>query len=1165
MDRAPWKLGLQESRISKPPSGILAKIEAQMKGKPEPSKFPVRPYIEEPQKRGVLPLITPQNKSRIASDEFLRSQGKFEIETSFGIYKSTPRGEAFIPGVTATQFKDLVKILSDMETKGVVVLKTYSDKVEIMENEFARKITEADTGNVVWEKKYRDKERRIDDKTWGYRVSRSEEKFEDPSIDKSKFSPDLIRYRYRKSFEVSDTKSDIYGFQFDLTKVKEIHIKKERRNFKNVAPKEKSVKWWDEDTADVEEETMVGFEEYSMIKYEVEIERNKAIASRYEKESKKSASIDAFEKTIAIVLYGMQCVSERSQLITLQEKREAIEKHNTLFERDIREISAKKGNPIPLSSFRLWKDYWNKPENIHIDDLLGKFLNEYSVTLKLDGVRRFLLVTPSGTFSAGPPDDIWKVGTHVPSYTGTLLDTEMYLDEEENPSFYVFDILFYKGRDVRGERLKERLKKVEDIVDVLNSANTLFSASIKMKEFFTEGTFYDRVGKAFESAETTNFRLDGLIFQPNNWYKNNHTRKWKPASQMTIDFRVQKIGDSDDFRMIVGGKRGEEMDFKGSSQYPFDGVLTQPRGEYEGMNINGIIVEMQWDEDAQKFEIHRIRDDRDKPNALKTAQDVWSDIKKPISEETIRGDTLQAMRRYHNIIKAEFLSSYFKKGDSIMDWGSGRGGDLKKWGDLGLSKVYVVEPNTENLKELERRLDEMKDRGYDSSRIHVVKDDSGKPVGGQDTDYLLNSLNGNLINGITSFFSLTYFGRDSEIFNGMIDSIDTLLDVGDKFVGAVMDGDRVKGNLEADKEKEGLSENEAAEIKNASFTIAQVSGYSDTIQEGKNEIEITIEDPMSMVKEQQEWLFYFDLLKRELESRNINLIDSGFLEKGQMYDVLPVDSKRFSAMNRYFVFERTDKKNFKEILGETEEILKLVKKKNKKTITPMNPKKRLVAKKVGLAKLGVDEIAGFDNIYDIDLYQVGVVKDKATFIHAVIRAFATKYYDMEEKERTNYVKKIKAMMGRKATKELYFKLNNTELSKKYTKVELEEMSDPNEKQAKLIGFLEYRLDVIDPSAFINHEKGLELMSALLGINILILGPDSKLINDLYGRELAIAKDIMSEYSKTVILVTEDNVHYSLVVTKKNDNIISVFSTNGELVQNILNEALPLMDDGEFDD
>lgn len=1153
MESAPWKLGLQESRTSKTSSsGILAKIEAQMKGRPEPPKIPIRPFIEEPKTREFVPLITPQNKTRITSEEFLRAPGKFEVETSFGIYKTTPKGEHFEPGVTATQFKNLIDILSDMETKGVLMLKTYSDKVEIMEGEHSRKITDADTGTVVWEKKFRPKDRVIDNKTWGYRVSRSEEKFEAPSIAESKFSPDLIRYRYRKSFEVSDTKSDIYGFQFDLTKVKEIHIKKEKKALKRVAPKDKNVKWWDEET--VEEETeIVGSESYSVIKYEVEIERNKAIASRYEKETKKSASFDAFERTIAIVLCAIQDVSERANLITLQEKREVIEKHNALFDRDIREIGVKRGTPLPSIPFKLWKDYWNKPTNIHVDDFLGKFVDEYAVTLKLDGVRRFLFISMTGTFSAGPPDDIWKIGTPFPAYAGTLLDTEMYVDEDQKTSFYVFDILFYKNRDVRGERLKERLKKVEETVGAISRSSTLFSADIRMKEFFTTGTFYDRVEKAFENVQTTTFRLDGLIFQPNNWYKNNHTRKWKPASQMTIDVRLQRSGDSDDFQMLVGGNRGEEIVFKGTSQNSFDGILTQPRGEYEGMNINGVIAEVKWDEETQRFEIYRIREDRDKPNALKTAQDVWSDINKPISEETVRGNTLQVMRRFHNIFKDEMLKKHFKKGDAIMDWGSGRGGDLKKWGDLGLSKVYVVEPNTDNLEELERRLEEMKERGYDASRIEVVKDDAGNPVGGQDTDVLVEAVKGTKLDGITSFFSLTYFGRDSDIFMGMCDSVDALLGVGGKFVGAVMDGDRVKENLEADKKEAGLAENEAAEIDNESFTITQISGYADSIQEGKNEIEITIKDPMSMVREQQEWLFYFDLLQRELESRGINLVETGFLDKGQMYDVLPLDSKRFSMMNRYFVFEKTD-------------IEKKGKKVVKKVPSPTKPT-RLVAKKTkGLAKLEVDGMTKFDNIYDVDLYQVGVVRDNASFVHAVTRAFASSYFNMDENERAAHVKKIKKMMGKKATKELYFKLNNGNLSKKYTAISLEEMGDPDEDQAKLLGFLEYSLDVIDPSAFIGHEKGLELMSALLGINILVLGPDSKLIVDLYGREPIIARELMSRYLKTVIVATDDNEHYSLIATiKSEDTIISVFSTEGELVQNILNEGIPLMEDDDFED
>ena len=119
------------------------------------------------------------------------------------------------------------------------------------------------------------------------------------------------------------------------------------------------------------------------------------------------------------------------------------------------------------------------------------------------------------------------------------------------------------------------------------------------------------------------------------------------------------------------------------------------------VHANGLIMECKWDNGS--FTPIKYRDDKEEPNFITTANDVWQDIKNPVTKETIRGRTLLTMRKYHNMIKKAMLESNFKKGDVINDWGSGRGGDIDKWMKLGLKKVYGIEPNVENIEELRRR------------------------------------------------------------------------------------------------------------------------------------------------------------------------------------------------------------------------------------------------------------------------------------------------------------------------------------------------------------------------------------------------------------------------------------------------------------------------------
>jgi hypothetical protein len=1106
-----WKLGLTKGQTASKPSDTLAKIVAQMKGRPEPPKPPPAPErLSVPQ---LPPIIEPSVRDKIAGNEFLRSQGKFEVETSFGTY--APDGKKFFPGVSATQFGSLMKVLRGMHDKGVLTLDSYVDKVEIMEKERIRRITDEETGSVVWEKKDRYTRHAIENTSWGYRIYKSIETFEQDIPEN--FVPDTIRYRNRHSFVVSDTRSDIYGFQFDLTKVKEERIqKKETRSAKGHKEGE-----------EVQEKFVV-------TKYEVEIERNKGVVSR----SPDSITIEALEAAIKFTLVALQSSTEQ-HLLTLQERQAAVKKHNDLFSRNIKELEAKGKKKIFLAPYRLWKDYWNKPTNIRIDDLLNKFVNNYAVTLKLDGVRKFVLLTSSSTYAAGPPDDLWKVGSPSIDYQNTLLDTEMYESDGE-VTYYVFDILFYKGRDIRGDRFPQRLERVKEVVEYMSENEILFDAQVRSKEFFTTGTFYDRSAEAFEMADKSELRLDGLIFQPSTYYNNKYTRKWKPADQMTIDFKLRKVG-KDDFELLVGGHHSEEIVFKGTSRYPYSKLLHVEKGMYEGVNVDGVIAELKWT--AGEFELYRIREDRDKPNALKTAQDVWDDIHRPISAQTIMGNTVQVMRRDHNNTKRDMLKTYFKEGDVLMDWGSGRGGDLEKWQDVGLSKVYVVEPNETNLEELERRLEEMTTKGYDASRVVVVRDSEGGLVGGQSTQVLLDVVGEDKLDGITAFFSLTYFGKDPEIYNGMIESIDSLLSQGGKFVGIVMDGVKVRKALEESKKEQGFEEEEAASLMNPSFSIEQVSAYSDAVEEGKNEIEITLNDPTSMVKNQQEWLFYFDIFERELGQRGFELVTTGFLDESQNYDVLPKDSKIFSGMNRYFVFQKRGEEKGK--------------KKAKVSKTP----------KVDIPKYveaGVDEMIPLHTIYG-GMYQIGTIRDQSSFIHATIRAFYTKYFGMTESERIEYIEKVRQMMSRTATQEIYDELDNGELAESYTSKVMGEMEKPSRVKAAQIGFSEYRLDVYDPDTFIGPQKGQELLSTLLGINILVLGPTSKPLAPLYGRDVVTAREVSAMYSKTVVLTTSNNIHYSLVAKKTDDVVYTVFGVEEPFIQDVLNEAFPLMSEEELEE
>jgi ATP-dependent DNA ligase len=128
--------------------------------------------------------------------------------------------------------------------------------------------------------------------------------------------------------------------------------------------------------------------------------------------------------------------------------------------------------------------------------------NKYSVTEKADGERFLLFVDRVGglnLISRGLDITRWKVG-NKPDYANTVLDGEYVGD-----TFYAFDILYLKGKDLRQQTLKPRLKALESVN---------MGSKIKMKRFIVDENIYKAAGKIWDKKGNFPYELDGLIFTP---------------------------------------------------------------------------------------------------------------------------------------------------------------------------------------------------------------------------------------------------------------------------------------------------------------------------------------------------------------------------------------------------------------------------------------------------------------------------------------------------------------------------------------------------------------------------------------------------------------------------------------------------------------------------
>ena len=251
--------------------------------------------------------------------------------------------------------------------------------------------------------------------------------------------------------------------------------------------------------------------------------------------------------------------------------------------------------------------------------------------------------------------------------------------------------------------------------------------------------------------------------------------------------------------------------------------------------------------------------------------------------------SLAHVRTLNNKAKLEFLKANFHSGDVIADIGSGLGGDLNKWANINLKKVFAIEPDPQHREVFMRRLNDMT-MTKKMPEIELI------PFGAEDPR-AFETVEG--ISGITSFFSLTFFPQNAKKYDALLDNIARVLPKKGVFIGIVMDGERTL-NLMREHEVYGVPRYQSSIID-----IEQSEMMYRTIPYG-NEIIINMKDAVSVKTKQVEWLVYFDHLQEELEKRGFKLNDTGFLTNlSEFHDAqLSEDEQIFSSLNRYFVFEK---------------------------------------------------------------------------------------------------------------------------------------------------------------------------------------------------------------------------------------------------------------------
>lgn len=435
----------------------------------------------------------------------------------------------------------------------------------------------------------------------------------------------------------------------------------------------------------------------------------------------------------------------------------------------------KKNNNL-ISFKKLFNQPLSLTKNLYLKELLPKILSEentYYITDKSDGKRCLV-----GIFNnrieilTGDSKEIIKLqNLHLDqnfdnnknSYNKRnnkiiiLLDCERIIMENNQINYLYFDILIYEGKNITNEMVDKRMKIMKSLseIDYLNRNNIL----IKSFQKLSSKNYIEEIRKLWNKK--IDYKIDGIIFMKGGdeaYYKTKNY-KWKPESQLTIDFYCVPFKKNKSLKLCSGINKdlynnlslnlsnidiiNSKTNYKENDQimenskklFPieFSSSLKSKNGELIPRNIyivesieeyNNLLYnvgEFLWDKN--QWNLIKIRKDRKDDivkgsyygNFYKIAENNFFSIHNPLKFEDLISeipykdiyfsqisDKHKVVRKHNSAVKRELLKR-FPDQNIIMDLGSGKGQDLFTFKELNTKKLLLFERDMTALEELNER------------------------------------------------------------------------------------------------------------------------------------------------------------------------------------------------------------------------------------------------------------------------------------------------------------------------------------------------------------------------------------------------------------------------------------------------------------------------------
>lgn len=779
-----------------------------------------------------------------------------------------------------------------------------------------------------------------------------------------------------------------------------------------------------------------------------------------------------------------------------------------------------------FNKFNLTNAILVKARNIKRKDLVfggivGNENTTYCVTYKADGVRKLLIIHPSGIWLIFPPFEfnlIFKTHPIIKSLSISIFDGELLSDGR----YLAFDTISLKRTsDVQSKTYLQRLAFCQYLTTIFN-LNFIVETK-ETHEITNSKQFFTIIREMLSKKDSLTYKEDGLIFTPTHSFYNPHSDnlemrqrsltlnpdvcKYKSSLDITIDFMIMKnlngisLYSYDDVRK-------QNVLFEGDEINPFSQDMIEFNHEIISEIPSEKIVEFEFINN--KFRPRKVRNDKSGPNKLTIALDDWKDIMNPILREDIEGRSLDLAIAYHNRIKSELFRN-LPKNSHILDIGSGRGGDITKWltvlGDVG--KVVAVEPNESNRNELIKRL---KTFNLENRTLIV-------PTVGEDVELISKSVTKHIPSGkvdvISLMLSMSFFWKSEENLDSLVETIIQNLKLKGRVIFLTINGDTLEQLMEPVFERHIKLQD--IKISNAEFHLHP------KVNNSGRSVDFTLPD--SIVGTQREYLVKINDLTQKLRNYGFNLT---FIKRASEEKLLSDECFLYSSLYSYgeYIFE--------------EDIKMSSRRTSTTTLDPSESADKL--------PFPSDDgtITKLIKISDKQYLKIPTIGDGHCLIHSVLKAIYTKYQETNNKsERQKMAGELRSDMADKLKDKnpdffgrSYWESIGNAFFVEHTIEDLENIKK-GEKQA-----LEYTSNydalnkMLKSSGYLGNESFV-LLSVFLKINLFI---KKKVSSDMENIFQGIYRD-----EAPCVIVIGNGCHFELIGLVNNGYIQTWFDIKDKII------------------